>query len=309
MKIDVIVPTYNRSALLPQALDSALAARIPENVMVQFLVVDNNSHDHTPNVISSYIHANKNRIIYLFEAQQGRHHALNTGIAHSTSDIVAFFDDDERLSPEWLVMITEAFQNPKVDYIAGPVRPIWGAHPPLWLPSEGYNGVLGIVDNGTECRPFNTSGFQAMPTGGNFAIRRSALDRCGPYLPDFMYHEDRYMYHQLIKIEAYGLYLPSLEVFHLIPKKRLKKSYFRHWAYNEGLNLGRMASMTPHEGRSICGAPLWKWRQLAEALASRISWRKKIPDRFKAELDILQFLGFYRGKNLGFIKERYFDRS
>ena len=42
MRLDVIVPTYNRQDLLPAALNSLFAAEIPAGLEVAVTVVDNN---------------------------------------------------------------------------------------------------------------------------------------------------------------------------------------------------------------------------------------------------------------------------
>jgi glycosyltransferase involved in cell wall biosynthesis len=313
MRIDAILPTYNRAALLPSALDAALAAHVPAGCTVRIVVVDNNSNDRTRDVVAAYRLGHGDRISYLFEGKQGRHQALNAGIASSTADVVAFFDDDERIAPDWFDIIAGAFGCPDTDYIAGPVRPDWSAPAPSWLPRDGYGGVLGIIDNGAGRRRFNEPGFPAMPTGGNFAIRKSVLDRCGPYAPDFMYAEDRYMYEQLTTIGAVGYYLPALVVFHQVPPKRLRKSYFRHWSYTEGCNRGKLARTKPPEPRSIIGVPAWKWRQVAgaafAATVGKLRRRRDCPAAFKAELDVIQFMGFVTARNLGTLTDRYMDRA
>jgi glycosyltransferase involved in cell wall biosynthesis len=313
LRIDAILPTFNRANLVVKALESALAAAVPADCEVRFFVVDNNSRDETRAAIASLSEKYENRITYLFEPKQGRHHALNTGIAHSTADLIAFFDDDERLPTDWFEVIAGAFRDETVDYVGGPVRPDWTAPAPLWLPRDGYGGVLGIIDNGAERRRYGASGFLGMPTGGNFAIRKHVLDRCGPYSPEFMYSEDRYMYEQLIKIDAAGFYLPELLIYHLIPSKRLQKGYFRRWAHTEGRNRGKLARQARRTPGSLLGAPLWKWRQVAGAvgtiLAGLLSRSPDHSGRFKAELDVIQFLGFYSGRNLRFIKDRYVDRA
>ena len=313
MRIDAILPTYNRANLLPNALDTALAAHLPAGCTVRIVVVNNNSSDSTRDVVAAYQVRHGERMSYLFEAKRGRHHALNAGIASSTADVIAFFDDDERIAPDWFDVIAGAFGDAKTDYIAGAVRPDWSEPAPSWLPQDAYGGVLGIIDNGAGRRRFNEPGFLAMPTGGNFAIRKVVLARCGPYSPDFMYAEDRYMYQQLTKIGAVGYYLPTLVVFHYVPPKRLRKSYFRHWSYTEGCNRGKLARAEPPEPRSLIGVPAWKWRQAAGAAfavtVGKLRWRRNCPATFKAELDVIQFIGFVTARNLGTLAERYKDRA
>ena len=234
MKIDVILPTYNRADLLTRALDSALDATTPAGHTIQIIVVDNNSTDRTKALVADYMSKCGPRLQYLFEPKQGRHHALNCGIAQSSADVIAFFDDDERLVPSWFETIAENFARPDIDFIGGPVLPEWSAPPPAWLPKRGYGGVLGIIDHGNRRRRYRTPDFPEMLTGGNTAMRRSALTACGPYSPDYMYTEDRYMWERLCAIGAGGDYVPEFVVYHHIPAKRLQKSYFRQWARNDG---------------------------------------------------------------------------
>ncbi len=47
MRLDVLIPTYNRAGLLRRAVRSLLAAPVPEGLEVGLPVVDNNSLDET----------------------------------------------------------------------------------------------------------------------------------------------------------------------------------------------------------------------------------------------------------------------
>jgi len=48
MKLDIILPTFNRQGLLSRTLDSLLAADIPPGLDVRVTVVDNNSKINRP---------------------------------------------------------------------------------------------------------------------------------------------------------------------------------------------------------------------------------------------------------------------
>ena len=74
MRLDVIVPTYNRQDLLPLSLNSLFAAEIPAGLEVSVTVVDNNSTDGTRQVVESFKEKFGDRIQYCFEQQQGRSH-------------------------------------------------------------------------------------------------------------------------------------------------------------------------------------------------------------------------------------------
>ena len=313
LTIVAILPTFNRAELLGKALDSALAAAVPDGSEVCIVVVDNNSTDRTREIVAGYIERHgPRRVRYLFEPRQGRQFALNRGIADTSSDIVAMFDDDEILESTWFEVIADCFKDQQIDFIGGPYRPDWSAPAPEWLPENGYGGVLGIIDNGPTRRRYDSPGFGAMLSGGNSAIRRRALEKCGPYSDSYMYAEDRYMYGQLCKTGAVGYYIPELVIYHHIPEKRLNKAYFRHWALTEGGNRGAFAVGDGARHWAL-GAPLWMWRRTAEA-ALRIclghaSGRANRPQTFKAELDCLQFAGFLRGRLTGPARTQRFDRS
>ncbi len=309
MKIDVLLATYNRSALLRRAIDSFLAAEEPSGVQSRLIVIDNNSRDDTQQVAQPYAVLHPDRIILLFEGRQGKFHALNAGIAHSDADVVAMFDDDERLMPNWLSVIARNFADPAVDFIGGEVRPDWQSPAPDWLPT-GYTGVIGVIKHGTVRRPYGKAGVDAMLTGGNTAIRRDVLDRCGPYRGDFMYAEDRFMDLQLKRIGAVGYYEPDLVVFHHVPQSRLTKPYYRHWVFTEGRTIAKEDRVGDASARRVLGAPPWMWARACASLAGLATslGRGQQRRRFNTELQLIEFWG-YLTVSLLRLPDRYRDRT
>ena len=90
-RVSIVITTYNRSALLPHAIESAQhAASNPE-----VIVVDDCSTDDTPELCS-----NSDDIIYLrLNTNRGLAHARNAGIHLSSSEFIAFLDDDDLRLP------------------------------------------------------------------------------------------------------------------------------------------------------------------------------------------------------------------
>lgn len=292
MKIDTLIKTYNRADLLPKAIDSYLAATIPEGVDTHLIVVDNNSHDDTRTVVQAYVTRHLGRIEYLFAPIQGAEHALHAGIVHSTADVIALFDDDEEVQKDWLLVLARNFVDPTVDYVSGEVRPNWLVPRPDWLP-PGFTGAVGIVQNGQKRRQYGSPGFSAILAGGNAAIRRSALMRCKPWsecsLPNA---EDRFMYNELERIGAVGFYDPALVLSHQVPAKRVTKKYYRFWALAEGQTNARVDRERPPVSRSLMRVPFWRWRQAVEALIGLALRRGGVPDRVQAELQLWEFWGY-----------------
>src|SRR5688572_25499303 len=117
MRLDVIIPTYNRQDLLPFTLNSLFAAEIPEGLEVGITVVDNNSTDGTRQVVESLQKKFGDRLQYCFEQQQGRSFALNKGIASTSGDLVGMVDDDEEVDKTWFRTIFETFSTRPLDFI------------------------------------------------------------------------------------------------------------------------------------------------------------------------------------------------
>ena len=91
--VSVIIPTYNRAALLPRAINSVLSQTYKKLVCI---VVDDGSTDHTKEVVKS---VKDDRIVYLRHKTNRQTSATrNTGIKHSRGELIAFLDDDD----EWL---------------------------------------------------------------------------------------------------------------------------------------------------------------------------------------------------------------
>ena len=101
MRLDVIVPTYNRHELLKLTLQSLLLADIPAGLTVGVTVVDNNSKDQTLQAVESFKESFSGRLNYIFERKQGRSPALNAGIAATNGELVGMIDDDEEIDRSW----------------------------------------------------------------------------------------------------------------------------------------------------------------------------------------------------------------
>jgi len=280
--LDVILRTHNRAALLGPAVESFLSAD-RAGIAVRLLVVDNRSSDETPALLARLAAANPGLVVALREEQPGGQHALNCGLAAATAPVVAFFDDDERVAPDWLRVIAREMADPATDYIAGPALPLWDGPPPEWLP-DGYGGVLGIIDSGPVRTQFSPS-FAGMLTQGNCALRRSIFAESGPYPASVPTGEDRWLYEWLTAHGKRGYYCPDLRIHHVMQPERLSQDYFRKWAAREGRD--RIVCDRLAGAPSVMGQK-WYWRQVLGALGRWITRWGNRSERFRSELELRQ---------------------
>ena len=304
MRLDVILPTFNRHELLKLTLESLLAAEIPSDLSVSVTVVDNNSSDATRDTVESYQPKFSGRLHYVFEKRQGRSHALNAGINSTSGDLVGMIDDDEQIDRQWFRRIYEMFASGEVDFIGGPYVPHWPGAPPSWLP-RNHAGVIGVVDGGSQ-HAYGTSDAELM--GGNAVISRAMLTKVGLYSTDLgrngkrpLADEDTDMYHRLLAAGARGVYVPDLIIYHYIHPDRLTKRYFRRWHFWRGVSSGRLDRRQPQPTPYLLGVPRYLFgsaaRALLRMLPRMVGFRKDAAELFGDELKVFDLFGFFYGKH------------
>ena len=115
-KVSVVIPTYNRGAMVPRAIQSVLSQTFED---YELIVVDDHSHDRTPRVLADF---NDKRIKTLRHPRNmGQSKALNTGINAARGKYVAFLDDDDVWLPEKLTLQVAALDAapPQVGLVYG----------------------------------------------------------------------------------------------------------------------------------------------------------------------------------------------
>ena len=108
-RVSVVVPTYNRSAMLTRAVRSVLGQTFRD---FELLLVDDHSTDDTPVVISRFVDERVRLIRH--ERNHGQSKALNTGIRAARGEYIAFLDDDDVWLPTKLaaqVAVLDAAPN------------------------------------------------------------------------------------------------------------------------------------------------------------------------------------------------------
>jgi glycosyltransferase involved in cell wall biosynthesis len=97
-RISVVVPTYDRVAMVPEAIDSVLA-QDPEDVEV--VVVDDGSRDGTDRVLARR-YAGDPRVRVHRQENSGVAQARNRGIDLATGSLIGFLDSDDLYLPGFL---------------------------------------------------------------------------------------------------------------------------------------------------------------------------------------------------------------
>lgn len=292
MNITVILCTYNRWQSLVRALDSVALSHMPESVAWEVLVVDNNSHDRTRDVVADFCVRYPGRFRYLFERQQGKSHALNRGIAEAQGDVLAFLDDDVTVEPMWLQNLTAALLKGRLAGCGGRVLPEWNSVPPRWLPKGDYYRAPVPSEEARSCAPkrwfpdnkeryalgplalfdlgLEAGRLTEPPFGTNMAFQKAMFAKYGGFRPDLgpkpgseIRCEDTEFGRRLLTGGEQLWYEPSAIVYHPVTQNRLRKQYFLAWWFDKARADVRAFGLSGDIKLFLAGIPLRSFRGLA----------------------------------------------
>ena len=181
--ISVVLCTRDRAAQLEKCLERLALLAYPR---FEVVVVDNApTSDAVQIIVESYAGA-ITKFRYCREPTPGLSWARNAGIAATTSEIIAFVDDDDEPDESWLAGIADGFaRSNNIGCVTGMILPAL-----LDTPAEGLFEELGghIKGRGFAKDTFSKSGPQSplfpLPpfgTGANMAFRRDVLERIGGF--------------------------------------------------------------------------------------------------------------------------------
>lgn len=120
----IVVPVYNREHLIRRCLDSIFAQSYRP---LRVIVVDNDSSDSTRSEVEKWISIHKDSdegfsIQLLNDCRRGAAHARQTGLEHSDTERIMFFDSDDVMRPHAVAAIMKAWdKNPAADAVAWPL--------------------------------------------------------------------------------------------------------------------------------------------------------------------------------------------
>ncbi len=98
--VSVIIPTFNRAAMLREAIQSVLDQTYSD---YEIIVVDDGSTDNTGEIATELSKLSAN-LRYVCQAHQGRSAARNHGIGLAQGRYIAFLDSDDRFLPRKLAI-------------------------------------------------------------------------------------------------------------------------------------------------------------------------------------------------------------
>jgi GT2 family glycosyltransferase len=198
MLVSLIIPTYNRAALLDETLDSVLSQTYPN---WECIVVDDGSTDETEAVVSSFGDAFQ----LIRQANAGPAVARNRGVAQAKGEAILFLDSDDLLRPYALdVLVNELRRHPEAGVSYGGFQMMRNDGSPATLAQAPLLPAVSGRDG----------------SGGAHFVAYG-LTATGQILPDLLQHDAMLMGATLIRrevVERIGGFDPE-------------RGYMEHWEY------------------------------------------------------------------------------
>ena len=236
--ITVLIPTYNRAAVLSQTLQ-ALTRVERTGIDCSIVIIDNNSTDNTAEVVKEY--RTQLPLSYLREPRPGKSRALNKALRECVlKDIVVFTDDDVTPARNWFQEIVASVRKwPRIAVFGGKIEVVWPNNKqPEWAMRDWMMGFGFSRHHYAEAEAFYKP--PDCPLGPNFWVRKHVVqtmplfdETLGPRPKRIMGEETSF----LANLQSHGfqiLYYPGAEVCHRILTEGCTVPWLRHRAYTFG---------------------------------------------------------------------------
>jgi len=232
MQIDIGVCTYRRASL-DEALLSLAVLAVPENARLRIIVADNDQTRSAESRVEALRSTIPHEIAYVHCPASNISIARNACLENATGDYLAFIDDDEDASENWLVELLHTAEKSGADAVLGPVRSVYSQTAPAWMREGDFHSTLPVWVDG-EIRTGYTCNVLLNLNSPRVAGRRFnlALGKTGGEDTEFF----SYMHHDGGKIA----FAPEAHVYEPVSENRAGLSWLAKRRFRFGQTHGRL---------------------------------------------------------------------
>jgi succinoglycan biosynthesis protein ExoM len=250
MKICVCICTFKRPARVG-ALLRTLGEQVTEGEFTMSVVVcDNDSARSAQAAVKGAAASLSFPVSYCVEPEQNIAKARNRALHHSAGDFIAFIDDDEIPSRDWLLTALRTCLAHAADGVLAPVRPLFEHAPPAWL-------LKGRFCERAEHPTGHQLSWRETRTG-NVLMRRSLIEG-SPEPFDTAYGnggEDTDFFKRLMANGARFVWCNEAAVHEVVPPDRCERRYLLKRAVLRGQNEKHLATLAS-VGKSLVAVPIY----------------------------------------------------
>lgn len=213
-KVSVIIPVYNTSQYLHDAIESVSHQTLQE---IEIICVDDGSTDNSLAILQQMA-SDDQRIIVIHQENQGQSVARNTAMKYANGKYVYFMDSDDIIVPNTLSRCYEYCENLTLDFcfFDGNTLVEYGAHNLSWDYHRTTKYSEYIVYKGVQLfeQMLDTHTHRAVPW--LWLIRKEYIDKIGiSFYPGIIHEDELYSVILFLQAERIGC-IQDCFVYHRI---------------------------------------------------------------------------------------------
>lgn len=236
IRVDVCICTFRRVEV-EDTIRSVAAATVPDNAVVRIVVADNDLMPSARSRVERLAAEIPFELHYIHAPAQNISIARNACLDASTGDFVAFIDDDETASAEWLTELVTTAMVTDADVVLGPVKALYGTAAPGWMRHGDFHStfpvwVKGAIRTGYTCNVLLRRAAPAV-AGRRFSL---SLGQSGG--------EDTEFFSKLHGAGGSIDYAPDAWVYEPVPEGRARFFWLTKRRFRVGQTHGRLLGAT-----------------------------------------------------------------
>jgi glycosyltransferase involved in cell wall biosynthesis len=207
-EVSVVIPTYNRAAMLQGCIRSMFAQDFAKE-LYEIIVADDGSTDSTKQVVQTFRDDSEGpSLCYVRCDHGGPNAARNAGVRLAKADLICFVDDDVDAPSGWLrALVAGVDQNPSAGCIGGPIRLRLEGKPPRLCGREALGETELDLGDMAQKTKFVWS--------ANMLVTRSALELVGAFNDQLPIYADEIEWEERLRRSGGEVvYIPEAWLWH-----------------------------------------------------------------------------------------------
>ena len=144
--VSVCVCTFRRPHLA--ATLTSLSGLLAGDVAIEIVVADNDVVPSARPIVEAFNSGALWPVVYVHSPAENISIARNACLDAASGDLLAFIDDDEIATPEWIAELLTVMKDERADAVLGPVQAHYTSDVPGWMRAHDLHSTFPVFVNG-----------------------------------------------------------------------------------------------------------------------------------------------------------------
>jgi len=255
-ELTVVIPTYNRSAVLKRCLD-ALTGQTLSADLYEIIVADDGSSDDTRKTVERYVADSPAQVSYLWQSNAGANAARNLAITEAKGRLLLFINDDTIATPTMLAEHLQTHQHYPDEGVAVLGRVTVSPQIPYSMFSKVHLDASYALWRGKkelDWRAFYTC---------NVSVKKRFLEKYGLFEELIRYNDDVELSERLSHHGLRVIYNPYALGYHY---HCLQEKEYLNVAKREGNALAKWYKKSPHLKSELASMGFYPYMDTAKRI-------------------------------------------